>query len=121
MSDGLRSRCMAKDAAWANPRAVSEYEPGSVVRSPALPTLSPWRTHQTSRNDGTRSDQAELHLADFADHRLVPWWVPDEFHLCVTDTRDAEHLGLGFRGDGRAHATTGRGKGHLHFHLRPGV
>ena len=62
---------------------------------------------------GRLLNQAELHLADFADHCLVPRWVPNEFNVSIADAGDAEHFLLGFGGDDGAHAAAGCGEGHF--------
>ena len=56
---------------------------------------------------------AELHLADFGDHGLVPWRVPDEFDIGFVDAGEGFDLGFGFLGEDGAHAAAGGGEGHL--------
>ncbi len=56
---------------------------------------------------------AQLHLARFGDHGLVPGRVPHQFHLGFADAGEGFDLGLGFLGEDGAHAAAGGGQRHL--------
>ena len=62
-------------------------------------------------------NQAEDHFAFFADHVLVPGWVPDDVDFGFAHAGDAFELAFGVFGDGGTHATAGSGHGHVHVEL----
>src|SRR6476660_4349519 len=61
---------------------------------------------------------AELHPPGFADHALVPRWIPDALDVGFVHAIDGENFTLGIVRDGGAHAATGRSERHLHGHFR---
>src|SRR6185437_5565291 len=58
------------------------------------------------RRKPTPLDHPELHPARFADHVLVPRWVPDQLDVGFIHTIDRQNLALGVVGDGRSHSAT---------------
>ena len=63
-----------------------------------------------------RSDHAKLHPARFADHILVPWWIPHELHISFIDAVYAQNFALRIVRDGRAHPAARGGQSHFYFH-----
>src|SRR6266702_1047661 len=63
-----------------------------------------------------RSAHPELHPARFADHILVPWWIPHELHISFIDAVYAQNFALRIVRDGRAHPAARGGQSHFYFH-----
>jgi hypothetical protein len=40
----------------------------------------------------TKLNEAELHFAGFADHMLIPGWVPDQLNVGFVNARNREDL-----------------------------
>ena len=64
------------------------------------------------------SNHPKFHPARFADHVLVPRWIPDEIDLRFVNTIDAEDFTLRIMRDGGSHSAARRRQRHFHFDLR---
>ena len=63
-------------------------------------------------------DHPELHSPGFANHVLVPGWVPHQLYVGFLDAVDAQDFALGVVRDRWAHSATGSRQGHFHFDFR---
>src|SRR5215470_1002007 len=73
-------------------------------------------TENRKKSAARGSDHPELHSARFADHILIPRWIPDELDIGFVHAVYRQDLTLGVVCDGWSHAAARRGQRHFHFH-----